>query len=501
LTIQQATQAIRQLGISNQILDASSWSSRHFIFDNTGKVVAFWGPTFVEQQRLHQQKNEYMGKIGEQNSNTTNNSPNWKRVSRHNLHIPRQALRRILYDSLKSETVKWGHDICSINRVIDGCRQKICLKFANRHMALYDIVIAADGIFSSVKRILDTKITSPPVINGRIENKIQCCSNSTKSNENKSNFFSPLNFLGLVVVLGFCDTQMHPLFHQRAIQMSDGHVRIFMMPFTNTQTMWQLTFRCQNLKEAKMFSKNPQKLKDYALQVCGKWAEPIPTIITNTSQEAVSGYPIYDRNPMTAKKAATRLDIGNWPQVTMVGDAAHCMSPLKGQGANQALLDAVRLSDELWKAWKRFSNNSNDNCLVNYSVGESSSDSRNEYLGNRGACKIYAEINAASSDLQLKFIQQALLRFEAEMIVRTSAKVLDSRKTVNLLHCADFIKPEYQVRRKAIGGATQLRRINRLAEKNISIKSGGQYFDDEVDCSHGASTVLDFQAFFADMES
>ncbi|NDJ20916.1 NAD(P)-binding protein [Nostoc sp. B(2019)] len=71
------------------------------------------------------------------------------------------------------------------------------------------------------------------------------------------------------------------------------------------------------------------------------WAEPVQAIVKATDAEDIIERPISDRLPLQ-----------NWSQgrVTLLGDAAHPMVPLLGQGANTAFEDAWELSQCLSSA-------------------------------------------------------------------------------------------------------------------------------------------------------
>ena len=466
-----ATQAVRRLGISSDIIAASTWSSRHFIFDQAGKVVAFWGPTFVQEQRARREACSTEESDDPANRVQTPASANWKRVAHHNLHIPRQALRKILFDSLQPDTVRWGHDLQAMSKVDGG---KIKLDFGNDRIELADVVIAADGIFSGVRRQMDACGNSSRIDDG---------ANMTPSAEAREpRLLSSLNYLGLVVVLGVFDSTKFRVCHERALQVSDGNTRVFMMPFSKTEAMWQLTFRVADEGEAKRLGQRTETLKAMASELCADWAGPVPNIIESTSLSMMSGYPVYDRDPFTVEEVESRLSLGEWPLVAMVGDAAHCMSPLKGQGANQALLDAVEVADSLRDAWQA------EAASILAAV-----DSIR--LSDRSSA---SEKNSRDPALRTKLIQQHLLDFEKRMIQRTTSKVLGSRKTVDALHCPNFVEPEYQAARKSIGGAQQLKRVQRLRNNNISIEAAEEYTEvSQENQRHGGSTRLDEEAFFA----
>jgi len=71
------------------------------------------------------------------------------------------------------------------------------------------------------------------------------------------------------------------------------------------------------------------------LERFGSWCEPIPSVIRATEETAILRNDIYDREPLA-----------RWGEgrVTLLGDAAHPMTPNLGQGACQAIEDAVVLA-------------------------------------------------------------------------------------------------------------------------------------------------------------
>ncbi len=293
LTLQQASKAVEALGILS--LQQGIYSTRHVVHSPEGKIIGEWGSRkWLESGAKPSQK-------------------------RKNVHIARQSLRLALLEQLGGDdAVEWGHQLIDYKQS-EG--EGVDLYFqveGEMKSAKADLVVGADGIRSTVRRRLIGEEATP------------------------------LRYLGCIVILGICrlddlDGVESPLLDSKTVfQTANGHERIYMMPFAPGVVMWQLSFPMSESDAKALSEQGTQALKEEACRRT-PWHDPVPQILAATKASHISGYPVYDRallDPEELQKEA---------QVTLLGDAAHPMSPFKGQGANQALLDALSLARGITK--------------------------------------------------------------------------------------------------------------------------------------------------------
>ena len=337
LTLQQASKAIDGLGIFS--LEDGVISTRHVVHSTEGKVIGEWG----------------MRKWLQSDAKTF--------LKRTNIHIARQSLRLALLEQLGGhDKVQWGHQLLDFKECED---QSVELSFevdGEIKSSKADLVVGADGIRSAVRKLL-------------IGEDI-----------------TPLRYLNCIVILGICPlnalggTNSSLLDSATVFQTANGNERIYIMPFTSDSVMWQLSFPMLENEAKELSAQGPHALKEEARRRT-QWHDPIPQIVLATDDAQISGYPVYDRELLHSEL------LKNGGPITLIGDAAHPMSPFKGQGANQALLDALALARGISKG-----------------------------------CRPLSQWRKAG------IRESVLADFESEMLERSASKVRDSAEAAQFLH-------------------------------------------------------------------
>jgi len=175
--------------------------------------------------------------------------------------------------------------------------QDVCARFRNGEQAVGDIVIGADGLHSQVRAGLHGQ--PPPRYAG---------------------------YTAWRSVVAFDHEQLQP-----GESWGRG-ARFGQVPMSGGRVYWFATHNsppgqpCHDGEKAEL------------LRLFRDWHNPIRALLEATPEPAILRNDIYDRPP---------LKTWGRGRITLLGDAAHPMTPNLGQGACQALEDAVVLAQQL----------------------------------------------------------------------------------------------------------------------------------------------------------
>nr|CAM34356.1 putative FAD-depending monooxygenase [Streptomyces tendae] len=221
-------------------------------------------------------------------------------VSRHGLStlvLPRPALHRALYDALPADCVRTGTEVLRLAGPPAGPVEVSCRDAAGEHTVPAGLVVAADGTHSRIRRALWPAVAAPAYSGHSVWRGIARLDRSEPGGTTWG-----------------CGQEFGRM------PLRDG--RVYWYAVANTPPG----------------RRHPDELAEVVRRF-GTWHHPIPALLRATPADEVLHHDVFElAQPLPGyAKGVTAL----------LGDAAHAMTSDLGQGACQALEDAVVLGAEL----------------------------------------------------------------------------------------------------------------------------------------------------------
>lgn len=227
-----------------------------------------------------------------------------------NPEIDRGQLRDLLLNALTPGTVRWNHKFTHAEPITDGVHR---LHFADGATTEADLVVGADGAWSNVRRLLSGAI---PIYTG-----VTFVESGLDHADTRHRTLAELTGDGTMMALdnnrGFV-----------AQRNSHQHIRVYIG--MRTDEHWY--------QKASVDLSDDRAVREALLKEFTGWNLDLLGFITDTDRG-------YVNRPLYALPVPHTWQ--HKPGITLLGDAAHLMSPFSGMGANLAMLDGADLARAL----------------------------------------------------------------------------------------------------------------------------------------------------------
>jgi 2-polyprenyl-6-methoxyphenol hydroxylase-like FAD-dependent oxidoreductase len=224
--------------------------------------------------------------------------------------VNRGALRNILLQSLPSHSVRWGSKVTRIAR-LEGGRHEVTL--ASGETFTTALLIGADGAWSKVRSLLSD---AQPIYLGISFVEAHFLDADTRHPE-------------IAALVGH--GSMFALSDEKGlIAHRDGDRQISLYIALKAPEHWATS--------GEIDFRDTESAKQRLLNDFTDWNDPLRALIAESDTGLVP-------------RSIYTLPVGHrWervPGVTLLGDAAHLMSPFAGEGANLAMLDGAELAEAI----------------------------------------------------------------------------------------------------------------------------------------------------------
>jgi 2-polyprenyl-6-methoxyphenol hydroxylase-like FAD-dependent oxidoreductase len=221
--------------------------------------------------------------------------------------IDRAELRRILLDSLPAGAIEWGTRVSRVEPLAIGAR----IHFADASSRDFELVVGADGAWSRVRPALTDE---RPAYTGVAFVELELADFDVRHPD-----LAPLVPHGKLMAMG----ERKAIIAQRS---SNSVMRVYVAQLVDEAHARELA------------SQPASAIRQALLRDHAAWAPQLRAFIERADDRALV-------LPICA------LSIGHaWPHrrgITLLGDAAHVMSPFAGEGVNNAMRDALELAQAI----------------------------------------------------------------------------------------------------------------------------------------------------------